>query len=495
MNPVLVRLHALERALVAAGWVPMSTWWVDTFTRFVGAVVRQLVARVGRRGGKSSSLCRFAVAFALAYDVALIPPGDVGVVAFISARQDEASQRLRTIKAILDVVGVEWKSIDGGIALAGRPIVFKVFPASIAGVSGFTSILVICDEVAKWRDADTGANPATDVLASVRPTLATQRAGRMVLSSSPLTHEDAHAKAFDEGDTEHQVTAFAETWLANPTITEQETRDDEPNTRVWAREYAAIPQASVLGAFDGDAVKRAFRHPRPEGLRMRARLIIDASSGKKDRFTAAVVRWVVPGRGQDFGAYLSFDHVATLGEGAFWKEKGANSIADALASLAGEWKAKDVHGDQRESYTWRSLLETRGLTFHEHPYTSSSKPAAVERVRRWMAEGVLALCAHEKLERELVAFEERALPSGALTFGARGSGHDDFVALVLTAALAELDGHLVHEEPDVTTYIGAPLGGDRGGGSRGSRSVDTQRDPYLLGLIRARHNLTKETDE
>src|SRR5690606_29101698 len=121
--------------------------------------------------GKSSSLCLFAVAFALAYDVSQIPPGDVGVVAFISTTRDEASQRLRTIRAILDALRIAYRPIEHGIELVGRRIVFKVFPASIAGVSGFTAILVVCDEVAKWRDADTGANPATDVLAAVRPTM------------------------------------------------------------------------------------------------------------------------------------------------------------------------------------------------------------------------------------------------------------------------------------------------------------------------------------
>lgn len=469
-------LLALERALVAAGWVPLTTWWLATFARFVASGLRQLVARVGRRGGKSSSLCRFAVAFALSYDVALIPPGDVGVVAFISARADEASQRLRTIKAILDVLSMEWKAIPDGIELVGRPIAFKVYPASIAGVSGFTAIMVVADEVAKWKDGDTGANPATDVLASVRPTMATQPLARIILSSSPLTHEDAHAKAFDAGETSHQLTAFAETWIANPSVTEQQTRDDEPDARVWSREYAAIPQASKLGAFDLDAVERCFAHVRPQGHRGRARLIIDASSGKKDSFTFGVARWVTPGRLDSWSPYLLFEYVGSVGEGAFWKEKGAEVIATALQAIAKEWNCVDVHADQREAYTWKSLLEAKRLSFHEHPYTASSKPAAVERVRRWMAEGIVALPQHDKLRTELLAFEERALPSGSLTFGARGSGHDDYVALLLTCALAELDRNFTDDSDE--PYASSLVTSDRGRHGKGPSAFAVTTTTY-----------------
>ena len=193
MRSVLPRLDALDRALAATRWPALSLWWRSTFERFDAAGTRQIVLRVGRRGGKSSSLCRFAVAFALSYDAALIPPGDIGVVAFISTTRDEASQRLRTNTSILDTLGIPYRKVEHGLELIDRPIAFKVFVASIAGVRGFTCILAVCDEVAYWRDSDSGANPASEVLASLRPTMATQPKARMVLSSSPLSTEDAHA--------------------------------------------------------------------------------------------------------------------------------------------------------------------------------------------------------------------------------------------------------------------------------------------------------------
>jgi hypothetical protein len=256
---VLRELYDVDTKLVAKGFPALSPWWRKTFRRWYRSGKRQLVIRAGRRAGKSSSLSRLAVVEAL-FGKHDIPPGDVGVVAFISTTRDEASQRLATIRAILDALGVKYRPVDGGVGLIDRPVVFKVYAATVSGVSGFTSILVICDEVAKWKDRDTGANPASEVLASVRPTMATQREARIVLSSSPMATVDAHYDAFEEGETAQQCTAHATTWDANPTVTEADTHALEPNAKTRAREYGAIPQDELEESlFSSDDLTKVTR--------------------------------------------------------------------------------------------------------------------------------------------------------------------------------------------------------------------------------------------
>ena len=65
MSPIVTRLRALDRALVANGFPSTSPWWSATLERFYASGKRQLVLRCGRRGGKSSTLCRVGVAEAL----------------------------------------------------------------------------------------------------------------------------------------------------------------------------------------------------------------------------------------------------------------------------------------------------------------------------------------------------------------------------------------------------------------------------------------------
>lgn len=468
--------EAMDRQLVAAGFPATSPWWLETLRRFYASGRRQLVLRVGRRGGKSSTLGRVGVLEALAGDH-VVPPGDLGIVAFISTTRDEAAKRLRTVESILRALNVAFKPLrEGqGLELVDRPIAFQVFVASVAGVSGPTVICAIADEVAKWSDSDTGANPAKEVLASLRPTMATQKNARMFLSSSPLSTLDAHHAAFELGDTDHQVIAYAPTWIAHPELTEEELRRDEPDARIFRREYEAIPAASVSAAFDPDAVDRAFA-PRPELPPRRAFMVVDPSGLRGDRFTWGVARLVVPDpeEGYQRGAAgnvlrrrdgspliradwrpnaprLQFVKVGAFDEG-FWN-LSATAVVDALAATAAEHGIEHVFSDQRESFALESLFRSKSLRFAPLPWTNANKAQAVERVRRWLADGFLQLPEHETLRRELHAFSEKYTPSGSLTFGARAGGHDDFVALLLTTAIAELEG-LLPDDPAHAVFRG-----------------------------------------
>jgi hypothetical protein len=108
-------------------------------------------------------------------------------------------------------------------------------------------------------------------------------------------------------------------------------------------------------------------------------------------------------------------------------------------------RASCVIGDQRESYLVESEFARHGLRFVSIPWDNARKVAAVERIRRWLRERTLVLPDQPeppKLRAELLNFQERITPSGALTYAARGSGHDDRVALLVTAAMAEAEGLL-----------------------------------------------------
>ena len=225
-------------------------------------------------------------------------------------------------------------------------------------------------------------------------------------------------------------------------MTEASLRADEPDPRVFLREYAAVPQAAKCAAFDGDRVLHAFQRPMPDGILCRPRLILDPSSGKNDPFTAMAIGWVIPEKdGKQFAPYLRVYFIETMAE-KFWG-MDSDDLVDRIAALAKAWNCTQVDSDQRESFFLSSAIHKRGLSFTERTWTASSKPQGVERVRRWLLEGCLVLPEHDRMRRELLAFEERITPSGQFTFGARGKTHDDHVALLVTAALAELDDALV----------------------------------------------------
>jgi hypothetical protein len=253
--------------------------------------------------------------------------------------------------------------------------------------------------------------------------------------SSPVGMSGFFYESWARGNTDAQLVGHAPTWIANPSVTEEQTRALEPDPRVWRREYAAEAQAGALSAFDVDAIDRAMGRDLELTRAGPAVLILDPSSGRKDAWTWAIARWVETPSGVEL---LKFDVVDAL-EGRFWKQTTGDKIVAALVVVAKEWSVKEVHADQREALMLEAEFRKSGLRYRIHDWTSASKPAAVERVRRWFQQDQLLLPKHDKLRRELLAFEEKIAPSGQFTFGARGSGHDDFVALLLTAAMADIN--------------------------------------------------------
>lgn len=236
----------------------------------------------------------------------------------------------------------------------------------------------------------------------------------------------------------------------------------------------------AAGVFDMDAVVRAQEMPKPLDYDAPAPVcIIDPSSGKKDSWTWCFCNWVNPVPPDDaFEWEPLVDHkghiITRRGEikrdergypvlradykgpvrpflafwgfgsfdGDFWKQRLGSDVVEHIAEQCHRVGATAVHSDQREAYMLQSEFKRHGLKFTEHPYSMQSKPEAVARVRRWLRDGTIQLPKHDILHRELLNFSEVPTAGGGFTFKARGSGHDDFVCLLLTAALADIEGQL-----------------------------------------------------
>lgn len=402
---VLRGMRAMEGTLQAAGFPATSAWWREQIVRWYRSGCRQLVVRCGRRGGKSSSLSRVGVVEAL-FGHHVIPPGDVGVVAIISTRKSEAKARLATIRTILDALGVEYGPCDDGIQLVGRPIAFRVFTASITGVSGFTSIFVLCDEVSKWLDRDTGANPATTVLASVRPTMATTPNARIVLSSSPMGMLDAHYDAFALGDTHHQVVAHAPTWVANPTVTEAQSRADEPDEHVWLREYAAIPQAEAETSLYSHASIQActrvapFNLPPLEGAPLVA--TIDPAT-RGHAWTLILAR-----REGDVRRVV----LARQWQGTSSAPLSPRRVFEEIAAILEPHGCARVHTDQFAIDPLREIARDAGLFLVDCPWTSSNRQECLEELRDLLLSGRVELPPDVDLVTDLLGVRRVLTRSG-----------------------------------------------------------------------------------
>ncbi len=478
------RLLAAYRAVDATlaklpGGYPTSPAWMSALTEFWLSGKRRMVVRKGRQGGGSTTLARVAVATALGGEHS-IPPGTRGEIGFVSIKLREANERLYNIESILRALDVPHRRSDDTIELTDRPIIFRSSPCT-SRERGQTRVTLVEDELASWRNEESGRNPAKDVDAAAVPSLITQANARIYSLSSPIGHDDFHAELMARGTTDAQAVFSGPSWAWNPAITEQATRDLQPDERVWRREFAAIPQGSSLGAFDPDAIEQAFRDL-PDCYITGAPIVaIDPAGRGSDTFAALTAGWHLP-RVDEEDRWMRDDIL--LPDGTLFAKGGQiRQDADGHYILNEAWqpaepllcfwnyetfeaKYRSVHtadeicarlgaigrtvgavrcvSDSFDAFSLESLLAQNGLRLMPFPWTATLKTQAVARLRRLLNEGRIWFADHDLMKRELLAYEERVTANG-ISYGgtAPGGGHFDLLSCVLTTAMAEISGALI----------------------------------------------------
>jgi hypothetical protein len=150
--------------------------------------VDDLVAVVGRRGGKSRATAALAAYLSCLCEYPNVAaPGERLLVLCLAENQKQASVVFGFITGVFDAVPAfgelvirktnDTLSLSNGIDI-------EVRAASFRGLRGVTAVAVIADEAAYWHTEDNSANADTEILAAVRPTLATT-GGLAAIISSP----------------------------------------------------------------------------------------------------------------------------------------------------------------------------------------------------------------------------------------------------------------------------------------------------------------------
>lgn len=481
---------------------PSDRWMYEAERFYLHPTAKTWLSCVGRGGGKNH-VAIFCGLSESVHGVWRIPPGERHYFVEVGENTGEAAKTLRQWSAYLRLLDIEHRATADTIDFVDEELAHlgvKCLSCRIGAVSGFRSIGDNLQEVAKWSNE--GINPAEEVAASAVAQTVTHPQARHRRFSSPLGTEGFFQEAVELGDTDHQIVTRGSSWDFNPAITEAATRLLEKDEKKWRREYLAEPQASQSSAFDPDAIDVCFkarRMPRAvvEGMPL---IVIDAAGSSTgiggDSFTYGLCRWVMSpsqthrmewrysafvGHHWDFvydesgkeiplpeserlRPTLKFEWMKGI-EGGFWRSVTADKIVEAIKAERDAWGAWGVVGDQRENFSLSALFAQKGIRYISLPWTSANKPGAVELVRTWMRERTLWLPReqvkdnetrpHDRLRRELLAFEEKLTPSGQITFGARGKAHDDFVALLITAALAEQNRllSLSPSAPRIQRYI------------------------------------------
>lgn len=162
--------------------------------------VEEMVWVKGRRsGGSRSAGVLVAYVAGLCKHPALVR-GERGVCLIISPDQRQATIILDYITAIFDGSPILKGLVEGRTQTTLRlnnGIDIEVRASDFRRLRGLTFVIVVADESAFWLSSEYSANPDSEILAAVRPGLATT-SGQLVMISSPYSKTGELFRAFQK---------------------------------------------------------------------------------------------------------------------------------------------------------------------------------------------------------------------------------------------------------------------------------------------------------
>ena len=252
----------------------------------------------GRRAGKSFMLAVVAVFLATFKDWRrYLGPGERGTIMVIAADRKQARTIMRYVLGLLQSVPMLARTIEAERAESldlNNRITIEVHTASFRTVRGYSIVAALLDEIAFWPSEDS-ANPDTEIVAALRPAMATVPGAVLLCASSPYARRGALWNSYDrhfgkEGDS--VLIWQAATRTMKPTVPQSivdEALADDP-ARASA-EYLAKFRTDVEAFITREAVQavttRSVRE-RPPLSDHRYFAFTDPSGGAHDSFTLAV---------------------------------------------------------------------------------------------------------------------------------------------------------------------------------------------------------------
>ncbi|WP_240756704.1 hypothetical protein [Roseicella aquatilis] len=252
----------------------------------------------GRRAGKSRILAAVAVYLAAFRDYGPhLAPGERATVAVIAADRRQARTIFRYIIGLFGAVPVLADLVEREAAEVldlTNGVTIEIHTASYRVTRGYTLAAALADETAFWR-SDEGANPDTEILAALRPGLASIPGAMLLLASSPYSKRGALYDAFRRhfGHDDARVLVWqAPTAAMNPRIDPEIIREAyESDPQSAAAEYGAQFRDDIAAFVSREVVDACIvpgRHelPRVSGVRYVA--FVDPSGGSADAMTLGI---------------------------------------------------------------------------------------------------------------------------------------------------------------------------------------------------------------
>jgi hypothetical protein len=207
------------------------------------------------------------------------------------------------------------------------------------------------------------------------------------------------------------VTAFAPTWIANPTVTEAATHELESNEDRWLREYGAIPfegdEASLLSAA---LLDRSTRTGQPGDLpRERGVYYVAAMD---PGFVANAWTLVIAGKRLIEGRIKRSIVAVREYRGTSSAPNNPDVILADIARVCRAYGIEGVLSDQYERFSLAAVALRYGLGVWPVIGGATERLARYEGLVTQMSDGEVDLPPDKQVRADLLAIRQKLTPNG-----------------------------------------------------------------------------------
>lgn len=391
---------------------------------------------VGRRGGKSLILAVTAVFLAVFRDwSAFTVPGESTAVLVIAVDRKQARVIYKYARAMLmhtPALKHLVASETGDIIELTSGISIEITTASYRSVRGYTVVAALLDEIAFWRSDETSANPDVDILAALRPAMATMPGALLLAASSPYAKRGvlwaAHRAHF--GKDSPVLVWQAPTRTMNPTVPQaviDEAYERDPASA--AAEYGAEFRNDIETFVSREVIDAATvpdRYELPPQSAVSHCAFVDPSGGSSDSMTLAIAHL------EDGGNRAVLDAVREV-RPPFSPE----SVVMEFATLLTRYDISEVEGDRYAGEWPRERFREHGISY---VCAERAKSDIYKEMLPSLNSGKIELLDLPRLAAQACGLERRTARGGRDSIDHSPGAHDDLINAAAGALVRAIAG-------------------------------------------------------
>jgi hypothetical protein len=261
------------------------------------APCREVWTVAGRRAGKSR-MAAFVTVFMAACRTYTLAPGERGIVPVISPSRPQSriifDYALAMLQAFPAADTLIARQTQDTIELATGTRI-QIQSASFRTPRGYSNVGCVPDEICFWRDADSNANPDTEIIRALRPSLAGVPGSLLCAISSPYAQRGELFKMYEKhyGRDDSDILIWqSDTRTLNPTIPQKlidQAMEDDPAaaSAEWLGQWRSDLESLFAREALADVVIPS-RHELPPVPGVAYVGFTDPSGGSADAFSLAI---------------------------------------------------------------------------------------------------------------------------------------------------------------------------------------------------------------